>query len=1055
MILTKEHIDKIDLNALIEDKINNNLIDELLLIVPTNRKARNLKKEIISSIPSGFASELHIETLGTISTKLLNYIYPFKQLSEAASIIFIRQSFLEIKPRYFSLYKSELPFGTLDRIKNVISEYKRHGITPHALREEANKLKGTEKLKALDIADIYEKFLIKCNSIRAYEIGDIYFHLINLDNTEFNRSFFSLFPKVNLIIVNGFHEFSYPELKILNRLSELKNIKIFINFDYNTKNKFIFSHLDKYYKFLREIGFNEITDLSEPHFSEFRIIIRNHLFNLLSLSKEKKHDFRKKIFKIEAFDREAEVELISRQIKILIKENKVEPSRICVSFNLIQNYSSIIRDIFSKNGLPFNLTDRISLDNSNPVKSIINFLEIAENDYYYQNILRALSSGYLITENIDTYNLYKVSSQLKIISGKENWINTLTESIENIKLNSDEDIEDRENILNAYNKALSDIQKIINILEPFEQKQTISEFKENLFKLIIQTKLHLRVLSITYNQEENIRGLNKFIETVTEILDLLEEENGKNSRFNLNFFLTQIRTACSWARFNVKEKSNYGILITNLEEIRGLNFDYLFIGGLCDGDLPTRYNPEIFSSGSYRKLASVHQAEERNLFYQALNCWRAGLYLSYYLTDNGKEVVPSIFLKELEKLFIISELKEEDYSNKIFSEEEIEIFAGKCLSKENNFSKDNLFLKEIINYDKLIKSIEAEKTREENIFYESPYNGYLFTKENENNYIELKQKLNSFTKKQYSISQLETYAKCPFKFFLERIIGIKIIEEPTDEIEAVELGRILHSILYEFYTKLINEKIDLLNCERNQLEYAMQLMYNIAERKISQSFFKSPLTFYEKEKLLGINDKKEESILGKFIEYESESNKEFIPAFFEVKFGNLKDTEADKNLSINEPLIIDELKLRGKIDRIELSRQDDTFNIVDYKLSGKKPTTNDLIKGISLQLPVYLLAAQYLLESKFNKKFRPNEMIIYSLKYSKEEFGKISVKLSTRNNNEITSVEQLINNTIYHIKNFIKSISEGKFNLSPHKERENIVCRYCQLKTICRIQEFI
>ena len=48
-----------------------------------------------------------------------------------------------------------------------------------------------------------------------------------------------------------------------------------------------------------------------------------------------------------------------------------------------------------------------------------------------------------------------------------------------------------------------------------------------------------------------------------------------------------------------------------MNEIRGLNFDYLFISGLCDGDFPTRYSPEIFFSGAYVKSEIYHQTEER------------------------------------------------------------------------------------------------------------------------------------------------------------------------------------------------------------------------------------------------------------------------------------------------------------------------------------------------------------------------------------------------------------------------------------------------------------
>ncbi|MEJ5351986.1 MAG: PD-(D/E)XK nuclease family protein [Melioribacteraceae bacterium] len=1047
MILTKSNIEKVDLDFLINEKIKSNRVNELLIIVPTNRKVRNLKKEIISLMPNRAALELNIETLGTISTKILNRIQPFRQLSEAASIIFIKQSFAEIKPKYFSVYKNEIPFGILDRIKNVISEYKRHGITPEQLKDEAEKLERSEKLKALDIADIYDKYLNKCYSINAYEIGDVYKLLLESNEKKFEESFSSVYPDVNLIVINGFNEFTNPEIKIINRLSLIEKTELFISFDYNQKNKFIFSHLDSCFNQLLNCGFKTINDTAEVNLPKFRLAIRNELFKYYE--KEKKYNYKDRVYKFSAYDRENEVEKIAKIIKSLITDEKIEPDKICVVFNLIQNYSSIVRDIFSKNGIPFNLTDRIPLDNSNPVKAIITFLEIAENDYYYQNIFRALSSGYIKTDNVDLFNLYKVSSELKIVSGKENWINIINESIENIKLNFEEDAENKEDKISSYQRALSDIKLLINLLAPFEEKQTIKRFKENLFDFVNKSFLPYKLLSIKHNQEENIRGFNKFIETISEIFDLLEEERGSDELYGIHFFMDQLRTACSWARFNVKEKSNYGVLITNLEEIRGLNFDYLFIGGLCDGDLPTRYTPEIFSSGKFRKQAAVHQTEERNLFYQALNCWNKKLFLSYPLVENGKETVVSTFLKEFEKIFLISEIKEEELSNKIFSLEELNIYAGK------NFDNSELLNSLNFNTQQLIKSIKVEKEREVNIFSESIFNGILVTKDNIEEASFIKEKLNSFIEKQYSISQLETYAKCPFKFFMERIIGIKVIEEPTEDIEAIELGNILHSILYKFYTRINEEKIDIKNRDKKIQEKVKKLMLEIAEKKIANSFFKAPLTFYEKEKLTGIDGNFDNSILGKFIEYESASDDNYKPMFFEVRFGALKEEESDKTLSSSEPIQIDGLKLRGKIDRIELSNYDDTFNIVDYKLGGKKPATKELKDGLSLQLPVYLFAAQNLLEKKFGKKFSPNEMIIYSLKYSKNEFGKQKVSLIKRKDDEITNIDELINNTINHIKNYVELISKGKFNLSPHENRENIVCRFCQFKPICRIQTTI
>ncbi|MDQ7818902.1 MAG: PD-(D/E)XK nuclease family protein, partial [Melioribacteraceae bacterium] len=69
-------------------------------------------------------------------------------------------------------------------------------------------------------------------------------------------------------------------------------------------------------------------------------------------------------------------------------------------------------------------------------------------------------------------------------------------------------------------------------------------------------------------------------------------------------------------------------------------------------------------------------------------------------------------------------------------------------------------------------------------------------------------------------------------------------------------------------------------------------------------------------------------------------------------------------------------------------------------------------------------------------------------KYSSVEFGKLRVSSSDK---EIKTIEQLINLTLQHIRNYISQISEGRFGLSPHEDREKIVCRYCQFKSVCRI----
>ncbi len=1046
MILTKTNIDKVDLELLIDEKIKSRNVEQLLMIVPTNRKARSVKKEIISLMPDRSAQGINVETLGTISSKILSQTQPFLQLSEAAATVFIKQCAAELKLKYFSLYKKEIPFGTLDRLKNIISEYKRHGITPEYLRDEAKHLSKSEKIKSEDIADIYERYLKKCHALNAYELGDVYQKVNQLGEESVQNNFKKLYPSVDLIIINGFDEFTIPEQQIINKLSQVKNSRLFINFDYNRNNIYLFSHLDKCFDSLSEAGFKVITDKSEERLNQFNKTIRHYLFN--SGRKIKKLNYRDRVFVLPSFNREDEVEKISKEIKKLITDDGVEPHKICVVFNLIKNYSSIVRDIFEKNGLPFNLTDRISLENSNPVTAVINFLEIAENDFYYKNIFRALTGGYIDIGEVNFSNLLKVSAQLKIVSGKQNWISNLTESINNLPSSSEIDDEDKNLKIVSYQSALDAINKIGSLLKPFESKLTIPDFLDNLYEFIYKSNIASKLLQVSINTEENTRGFAAFIDTFNEVFDLLTEEHGAEKKFHLHFFMEQLRTACSWARFNVKEKSNYGVQVTTLEEIRGLKFDYLFIGGLCDGDLPTRFTPEVFHAPSFRKKVFEHQTNERNLFYQSLLTWNKKLFLSYPETESGRETVTSTFLSDLKELFDLTIINDDLHDNLVTSKEELEVDIGRF--GIGLFDKlPNQFIGQVnITADEIQRSINIEKLREENQFLESPFTGFLLANTNYNLSEIAVAKLNSYPNRQYSISQLETYAKCPFRFFVERILNVQPVEEPTEDIEAIEMGNILHNILYSFYTELRRRNILLDKSDEASLKLYREIIREIAEQKISQNAFKSPITFYEKEKIFGIGGKKSESILNRFIEYEAENNKDYYPDYFEVRFGSLRDENSDAQLSNVEPVKIDGIKLKGKIDRIDISRDNSSFNIVDYKLSGKKPSFRELKEGISLQLPVYLFAASELLKKKFNKMFSPDQMIIYSLKYSVEDFGKKPVLIRDK---EIKTAEQLISSALNHIKKYIDQISQGKFGLSPHADREQLVCRYCSFRGVCRI----
>ena len=544
-----------------------------------------------------------------------------------------------------------------------------------------------------------------------------------------------------------------------------------------------------------------------------------------TLTKKEKY-FQNVITQIYTVSREDEVELIAKEIKKLLINDRVEPERICIVFNLIGNYSSIIRDRFKLFGIPFNLTDRFSLSTSPPVKALVAFLEILENDYYYKNIFRAFSSSFLSSMGIEISSLLNTSVELKVISGYDNWINKISSAItelsspENKKNNSHEK-------LRTCKAALADLKKIDKQLKPFSGKLTPDEFRENLLKLIFNLNFTKILLQAQPDVVENDAiAFNKFIGVLDEITDLIKIENGSNKKFSLHYFLNQLRTTSEFTRYNIPEKPGYGVQITTLNEIRGLNYDYLFIGGLNDGDLPTRFTPEVFFSGSFAREEIQHQTEQRYLFYQSLCVWKKKLYLSFSQSDEKRDLVQSSFLKDFNSLFEIKNISRTDFKDEIYSREELFELIGQVSADKRN----KLKLPEEINVDmkSINESIEIDKRRIEKPFGESEFSGFIVNEIAD----ELKDKLKNIAEGEFSATQLETYAKCPYKYFIENILRLETIEEPVEELEAFEYGSLIHSILYEFYTELKEKKIILAKCDDPVFKTAELLLLKLQKKDL-------------------------------------------------------------------------------------------------------------------------------------------------------------------------------------------------------------------------------
>jgi ATP-dependent helicase/nuclease subunit B len=1033
--------------VLLNKLVNGGKVDEFIIIVPTNRKLRLLKKEIISRSPNQSISKINIETLTTISIKILErYVGKLNILSESAASVLLNNSFRSIDLQYFSSYKNGIPKGTLERIKNVFREYKRHGITPEVLIEESESLTGSAKRKAEDISSVFSTYQQLLKKLNVYEIGDVYSNLLMLSTNTFSDVFKSLFGSVKLVAIEGFSEFSKPEIDIIDRVSKFVEENLFINFDYSNSNDALFLHLKETYNRFQDKSFFSSLEESNDK-SDFGKILRDRLFNS-NRSKIINED----ITEIVARTPDEEITFVVKEIKDLILNRNAKPHNICVTFNLIEKYSTIIRDKFRSFGIPLNLTDRYALNTFQPVITIINLLEIEESDFYFKNVLRALSSDYFKPKFTSLSEIINAVSELKIIAGYSSWIQLIKSHVKNIS-NNETSIKETE----IYENILIELESINKLLTPFKKKLTLDQFYDELEKLVYDLEIPQKVLTSESGYvEENLKAITTFLETAKELFNLLKIDQTETETHSLTYFLQQLRTAIDSTRFNVKEKSNYGVLVTTLKEIRGLEFDHLFICGLVDGDFPTRYTPEIIQSNLYQRYEKKHQVEEQNLFYLTLSCWKKSLFLTHPITNGNSELVTSNFLTSLKNLFDVQEKNEKDYRNLIYSTNEYLIKVGQETvgGNESEIPSD---INPSYNYENLKSKITIQKNNRQRLDFANEYQGQIKPDKS------LQLVLENLKEKSYSITQLETYAHCPFKYFAERLLFLKPQAEPKEEIEALELGSLLHEILYEFYTEVKTIDLTIRNCPDEQFAKLITLIFSIAKRKIDEANFDSPLSFFEKEKILGIDGNIKYSILYYYLEQERNNLDGFLPIFFEETFGKRGSSTQSEIVDITTP---NGNNLFGKIDRIDLDNENLNVKVIDYKRGIKKSgLKEDIYRGLSLQLPVYLYAAKLIVENKLNLSTEPAIASIYSLKPGRS-FGEDEVKLYGGKKSFSVSPDEekkiileknndVLAESLKKIDEYISSISEGKFNLSSLEDKTEKICSYCDFKGVCRINELL
>ena len=504
-----------------------------------------------------------------------------------------------------------------------------------------------------------------------------------------------------------------------------------------------------------------------------------------------------------------------------------------------------------------------------------------------------------------------------------------------------------------------------------------------------------------------------------------------------------------------------GVRILSLSQLRSLEFDTVILGDFVDGRFPTNYRPDALLPETHVRSESEQLCEQRFLFYVALKAFRNRLYLVSPQTEDEAELVPSPFLAQLEQVADIGEEEVEntgEFSHARF----LQKYGQYVWATETPETEPRDAAMSLVN-----RVPRVEKSREET-HTRLAYEGRLTASRGA---------LAELRTECYSVTELETYAKCPFQYFADRMLKLEALRDEEEGLSALEKGVLVHQILFEFYTNRDGRQPNAANFAeaKRQLDEVIERVSEAHRRFLSA---KQETTIGRDNIFWQIEKERLQIALHKWLAAECAYDLPVVPRYFEVNVGRKRE-HTDANLSCPQPISIGGVTLEAKIDRIDVGGG--VFNVIDYKTGSSSIKIRDILEGRALQLPVYLAIAKHLL----NGEYLPAAGVYHKIRFDKctvelglgkKELNDIAFqgfngeewkKVGARSGQLVDSFERVIQRVsgyvahyvdemcdgkfplITRVDTFVDSEEEGDFPLTPRNK--TAPCNYCSYKQMCRV----
>lgn len=441
------------------------------------------------------------------------------------------------------------------------------------------------------------------------------------------------------------------------------------------------------------------------------------------------------------------------------------------------------------------------------------------------------------------------------------------------------------------------------------------------------------------------------------------------------------------------------VFVGTLDEAAGRSFEAVFIPGLAEGVLPQKISEDPLLLDARRKDLSPglstrpeRTAQERLRLHLGLGAATTKLFVSYPRMDvaQGRPTVPSFYALDLLRaaqgqvpdLGTLKKHAAETAASRLGwpapenpadaideTEYDLAVLGGLIRAQSPTFLGQGHYLVAAAQTDPpaeiLVRGLRAQASKWRKAW--SRADGLVLNPERTTELADAAPAMPALqphrpSQRVYSATALQSFAACPYRFYLQAILRLRPRETPTalQTLDPLTRGSLFHSVQFELFNALKTR--DLLPVGPDQLDDALQVLNEVCAdvTELAQETLAPAIpAVWNREVAQLLMD------LRGWLRAAARTETEWKPVHAELAFGLPKDLEARDPQSQEAPVqILGRFLVRGSVDLVEQHVSQDTLRVTDHK-SGRSPEAPPSYVGGGeyLQPLIYGLAVQSMMDS--------------------------------------------------------------------------------------------